>query len=290
MAARPEEDYSVQGALSDPFTALNKAEKKIFQQQAQARKEEEKKAKELEAKAEKEAKKEEARKAKELALAEKIKKRTSENEARQIQEQQKRELERIREEEKRQAEEMKKASDRERAALKQKKDEEEAKQRLEKESLEQRLKLQTEKESARKKRDDDLKKEEELADKRAADIAATRSLQQRIEEAKRLGKLPENFIPVVWGSSDAARKEMEDLLERPYWDDSEAPPKGAKRQEQRHAPSEVVKSSLRTSDEWLDHKRSQQGSVPWTQQLWKSVSQPSELPPPKVRSLLAPNM
>jgi len=273
--AKPEADYNVHGVLSDPFTALNKAEKQKQQELLRKQKEDEKKAKEAELKAEKDAKKEEARLLKEAALAEKIKKRTVENEQRHTEEAKRKEEEDARIAKKKQEDEAKQKSEKDALNFRKQQEEQQQKEKKAREEAEARQKIENEKRAAREKRDNDLKEEESNADLRAKEIAASRDLQKKIEEAKKKGMIPDNFIPVIWGVDHSARKEIEEILEKPYWEPAKEPVKMPEPKKD----IEVVKSSARNEDSWLQEKRQKQTTVPWSSQLMKAVAQ-QDLPPP----------
>ena len=279
MAARPEEVYHVKGELDNPFTALNKEAKKKKQEEEQKLKEADRRAKEERERAEKEARKEEARRIKEQELANKIRQRTEETENK-IQEETRRKAEaKAAEEERRLAEEERKKQEKEAAQQRKQAEEEEKRRKKEEEIAEKKRVIEAAKAAAKERREQQLREEEALAAKRAQEIAEARELQKKVEEAKKVGKIPENFIPVLWGLSDAERREISEILERPYWEPQQGSkpsvqPKPIPSAPKDFIPSDVIKSTSRTADPWLEGKRSQMNNlnVPWSGTLMQTVS------------------
>lgn len=255
-------EYEVKGEIDNPIALQEKERKLAKLRAAEQAKEEEKKRQIEQAAAEKAARVEEKRREKEKALAAKIRRDTSELEikmqeeaAQKSAEKERREAEeaRLAEEEARRAAEAEKEAAAQAAAARQaaekaEREAREAKQRAKRDAEERRLQM--------------LREEEALADRRRDEINKARTLEVRVAEAKRQGKLPDTFIPMIWTSDDRYREEILAILERPYWEEKPVEPAKPASTFVSSAPEsqqaqDLYRNDFVNHDEWLKSKQEQ---------------------------------
>ena len=292
----PENNYEITHNLSDPFTAISKAEKQAKLDAIKKDKEDAKKFAEDQKTKQRESAREEERIKKSAALMAKNRSYNAQLDSQIAKET----VQKEKEKENAKALKAKEDADKSATALKELKLKESMDNLAEQnaqDALKARNKLiASEKQAKAAMLESTNQTARDEAEIRAVNGQANMVLQKKIEAAQKAGKFPSNFIPMVWGASAAARQEMEDLLDKPYWDEESGlgykktifvRPEGqfTKALKSGHKVDAYQPGSMSNpdvihrlglgDDSWLQEKWMTQGSTPWSASHQQNIQDPS---------------